>query len=191
MAVWFALSFFVYIFTPMKLVQGDIAVVTEVDPSNMLVRVNWPAAEVSSPWLMYIVPLGYHMPEINEQVVCFYDEFRRSGVAFGNARKEGDAPFDDKDIVGIDLGSAVLTIKRSSGEIKIQTDGKISVKASEVSIDAPELKVSQKMTVGGALSVTGVIESSMDVKAPGVSLLTHTHVSAAPGSPTTPPTPAA
>lgn len=185
----------------MKLIEGDISVVSEVDAANNLIRVKWPTTddEVNSPWLLFISPLFYYLPLVGQQVVCFYDRYRRQGVAFGVQYLDGEAPFQDADKVGIDLGVMQLVISRATGKIEITTDETVTIKAKSVKIDCDSLEVTKELKVGGAatfeaaitakstLDATGKITSSVDVAAGATSLKLHTHLSAAPGSPTTPP----
>lgn len=185
----------------MNLVKGDIGIVSELDPKNMLIRVEWPNSNVVSPWLMVCAPVSYYMPVVGDQVVCFYDEYRRQGVAIGLARKEGDVPFQDSDIVGIDLGTCQIKLSRSTGSVTIISDNEVLVQATKVTIDADEVEITKKLTVAGeatfeaavtadsTITATGMIESKLDVKGPGVLLTKHIHPTAGVGAPTLPPTP--
>lgn len=185
----------------MKLIDGDIGIVSEIDAANNLIRVKWPTTddEVNSPWLLFISPMFYYLPLVGQQVVCFYDRFRRQGVAFGVQYKDGEAPFQDADKVGIDLGVMQLVISRETGKIEITTDDTVTIKAKTVKVDCDKMEVTKELKVGGAatfeaaitakttIEATGTISSDQDVMTGLTSLKLHTHLSAAPGSPTTPP----
>lgn len=82
------------------------------------------------------------------------------------------------------ISTTDVQLRNDSGEtfVSITDDGKIKLKATSIEID-------------GDVKVTGKIEATEDVvagvlvPAAAVHLLTHVHTSAAPGNPTTPPTP--
>lgn len=183
----------------MKLLTGDIGIISEVDATNMLVRVKMMPSGIVSPPLMFITPGFYYMPQANDQVVCFYDERRNQGVAFGRAWQEGTPQYDDEKIIGIKLEGAEIFIDRKTGEISVSSDKTVTVKATSITLEADtveitkDLKVAGKSELTGAVSAKGTIEAvgnistNADVKAQTKSLLTHIHTSAAPGSPTSPP----
>lgn len=85
-------------------------------------------------------------------------------------------------ITGISSTGAQIRNDAGSTYIEIAADGKIKLVAPT------------GIEVTGDLEVTGKISATVDVEVPvgplKVSLLTHTHVSAIPGNPTSPPTPA-
>lgn len=182
----------------MKLVQGDIGIVSEVDEAKMLVKIKWPMSGVVSPWLMIISPLVYYIPMINEQVACFYDEYRRQGVCFPRARAEGEVEYSDSDIIGLKLDTVEIFISRSTGKVTVITDDEVSVKATKVTLDADEVVVTKKLSVKGdseftgkvegksTIAATGNITSQADVKAGIIGLLTHKHATAATGPPSIP-----
>jgi phage gp45-like len=79
----------------------------------------------------------------------------------------------------------------ASGEVAIYTDegDKIHLKrGNNIEITTTLLKVNGKLTVTGNIESSGEIKGS-EVKAGQIALTTHKHTSAAPGSPTSPPTP--
>jgi phage gp45-like len=66
-------------------------------------------------------------------------------------------------------------------------ENRIHIKDGEISIEVANLKVTGNITADG--SITGKTGVNAGVGGAAVGLLTHLHTSAAPGSPTTPPTP--
>jgi len=84
----------------------------------------------------------------------------------------------------------------SEGDVCIyhvkKPENKIHIKDGEISIEVDNLKVSGNIDAGGEIKGNSVIGTTGVIAGLGgasVGLLTHLHTSAAPGSPTTPPTP--
>lgn len=192
---------FLYLYS-MNIVHGDIGIVSKIDAKNNKIRVSWEVSGgVESPWLLFISPLFYYLPKIGEQVVCFYDQFRRTGVAFGVQYVDGTAPFQDADKVGINLGTMQLVISRSTGKIEITTDDTVTITAKSVKIDADTVEITKELKVSGeatfdaaitaksTIEATGKISSTTDVAAMGVSLSQHIHPTAGVGAPTSTPIP--
>lgn len=78
-----------------------------------------------------------------------------------------------------------------SGEVAIYTDegDKIHLKrGNNIEITTQTLKINGKLTVNGNIESSGEIKGT-EIKAGQIVLTTHKHTSAAPGSPTSPPTP--
>lgn len=186
----------------MDLKEGSIGIVSDLDPVNKKVRVKWPTDNVTSAWLQVISMSGfYYMPQINDQVLCLYDEEWNKGVVLGKLTKDGEAEYDSSNIIGFKLGNVEFKINKSSGAVEVTTDQQVTVKANKVLLDAGNIEISGDLDVKGEskfagklsanqnIEAVGTIKSDTDVQTPTVKLITHLHTSAAPGSPTSPPVP--
>lgn len=187
----------------MQIKEGSVGIVTEVDATNMKARVKWPADDnMVSDWLHILTFKGaYNIPSINEQVACLYDADFNQGVILGSIVLDGEGPYTDEDILGFKLANIEIKISKSSGEITIITDNVVNVKADKITLEAESVEISKDLKVGGKSTFTGdmstqgkfdaagIIKSVTDVQTSTVKLNSHLHISAAPSSPTSPPTP--
>lgn len=74
--------------------------------------------------------------------------------------------------------------------LTMDKDGKVVVESTgETAFTATKFKFNGPSEFAGNVDVTGAITATVDVQAAGVSLVTHPHTSASPGSPTSPPIP--
>lgn len=190
----------------MEVNHGGVGIVSELDAVNNKIRVKWPTAfnaegeeGTVSGWLFWMVRPGEeNLPKIKDQVIVFYDQWRRSGIAMGVILKDGDSPFKDADIFGFKFEGIEIQITKSTGAVQVISNNEVNLKSTKVTIDADEVKITKKLVVGGEsefkgnvsaegkIDAVGVIKSTSDVQAGVIKLLTHTHLSAAPGSPTGP-----
>ncbi|MBW7838448.1 MAG: hypothetical protein H3C36_02165 [Chitinophagaceae bacterium] len=124
---------------------------------------------------------------INEHVCCLMDDQCEFGVVIGAIYSTEDKPpaGANKNKIIINIGNATvkLDIDRSSGNIKIETPGNITVVSSMMKLDAPEVLVTGNINIDGAVTAVGEIKSGV------IELTKHKHISSSPGNPTSAPTP--
>lgn len=153
--------------------------------SNGTARVNFLEEDIVSNPLQVITSGAkgnkFSIPfAINEQVACLMDENLEFGVILGAVYDAKNTPPGGASAQSVDLvfgaNKVQIKIDSFSGSLTLEVDGDVTVKCSNASIE-------------GDLSVTGTIEATGDVKAGTISLMTHTHTSAASGSPTSTPIP--
>lgn len=167
-----------------------VGIVSELDAENMKAIVKFVPEDIPSNWLQILTTPGFYwMPKVNDQVACFVDEEYNQGIVVGLMLKDGEAVYTDADVFGYKLEGVSVQINRNSGEVIIQSDGDVSLKAGKVSIEADKLELKGDLDVTGKIDATGAITSTTEVQAKLIKLSTHTHTSAAPGSPTSPPLP--
>ena len=152
--------------------------------------------------------------EINSQVACLMDDDFEQGCIVSALWSNTDTPPDwaNENTIGIqfadgaklyydfDAHKAIFEAPNSTLEAKIkeatiEASGKVSLKCSSLDVDGNinvtgNIKANGNMDADGNIKSLGTVEG-MTVKqtASPVTLGTHMHVSAAPGSPTSPPTP--
>lgn len=180
----------------MNLREAKIGIVSEVDESKFLAKVTLPADNFVTDWL-YIQKLNgsYALPVVNETVIVWLDEDWNRGVIVGSIYTNSmPAPYSDKNIVGFKLQNFEMKIDISTGEVNIST-GEIIMEADNITMNTEKLIVSGTVEVGkdikadGKIDATGVIKSVSDLQTSTFKANTHTHPTAAPGSPTGPPIP--
>jgi phage baseplate assembly protein V len=188
--------------------------ISDVDAGKGLARVNFDDDDMVSRWLPMLVLKSKsdkysYCFDVDEHVACMMDEHCEDGVVMGaiyDSKNKPDGGDKDKLRVKFNDGTAV-EYDRKNNKLLVEVKGDIEFKADKtVTIDCPDntikgkLTVEQDVTMQGKLDVTSDIssngkvsaatgvESQADVKAGAgvISLLTHKHTSAAPGSPTGP-----
>jgi len=185
----------------MEITNGAVGIVSQIDPQLMRVKVKWPTTDTESPWLFVATFNGfYNMPELGDQAVCLYDERRQTGVLVGVVYADEDVPYSDDDMLAIKFPGLEIKIAKGNGKVEITSQNDVIVKSSKVTLDADEVNVTKKLTVGGeaqfkdavkaskTIDATGIIKSSTDVQTSTVKLNTHMHPTAGTGPPS-PPTP--
>lgn len=187
----------------MELERGYIGEITEIDAENMLAKVVVrDFDDTTTDWIMVAIPNNfYHMPAVGDQCVLWMDEQFEEGVIIGYVNNT--KPYKDAKTVGFKFPGVSVEINIDSGATKIKLSGDAELEAPnfklkgnmqldgtlDVTGDATlksKLSVSKDVAVTGKLDANGVIKSMTDVQAVAIKLLTHTHTSAAPGSPTSP-----
>lgn len=141
----------------------QFGVVSAVDEAGHNLRVKIPALEdMETDWLPMVTPAAggnqfYSLPDEGEQVVCLLDARGENGCVIGAIYSTADKPpasSKDKWIRRFKNGT-VIEHDRSSGDVSVQTDGVVKIKAgAKVSIDTPETMVSGNTTVNGLLTYT-------------------------------------
>lgn len=187
----------------MELDKGYAGEITEIDAENMQAKVVVRGSEdTTTDWIMVAIRNNfYHMPAVGDQCIVWMDEEFEEGVII--AYMNNTKPFSDAKTIGFVFPGVSVEINIDSGATKIKLSGDAELEAPnfklkgnmqldgtlDVTGDATlksKLSVSKDVAVTGKLDANGVIKSMTDVQAAAIKLLTHTHTSAAPGSPTSP-----
>lgn len=178
----------------------QFGVVAAVDDAAHCVRVSLPALEgMQTDWLP-VVSLGaggnrfYALPDIGEQAVCLLDARGEGGVCLGVVYNAVDtAPASSRDIwMKRFRNGTVISHDRRNGQVTVETEGEVRIKAAKVRIDAPETETTGNLTVEGSLTYmqgmtgygtggdTAVIQGNVriengDLTADGIGFKKHTH----------------
>ncbi len=143
-----------------------IGIVVAIDPAACSARVQFTDNDgMVSFWLPVVLPATlknrfYHMPDINEHVVCLLDENGEAGVILGAIYSEADKPpvtNPDTWHVTFEDGT-VLEYDRSGHKLFADIKGDMQAIISGETIITTPL-----CTVNGNLKVTGNIVASGDV----------------------------
>ena len=153
-------------------------VITEVDESSGMVRVNFPEDGIVSDLIPYVVPgtrgdKFFFLPAINTHVVCLMDEGLNNGACIGAIYDKNNTP------------GAGLTADHFSVKFKDGTEIKFNSATSELSIDLGPFEVSISATSFNISKAGDSLKTILNDVLTQVQL--ETHLSAAPGSPTSPP----
>jgi len=182
-------------------------IVTERDATTAKLRVSLLGDDMATQLLPFVVSGAgsdkfFSLPNVGDQVACLMDENCEDGVVLGAIYSKADATpdgvSDNVTMVRFSDGTVVKYDKASS-TVTVDAVSKVIIKSPDNEVQGP-LKVTGKITgegglevsggnatVSGNLSATGQV-TALSNTAP-VGLSTHVHISAAPGSPTSPPTP--
>jgi len=176
--------------------------ISECDASKGLARVNFAADGIVSDWRPMAVTKSKddkftYAFDINEHVCCLMEDNMSNGVilcAIYDGKNEAGGNKDKVSITFSDGGT--VEYDRASSKLTVNTSGEVDITASKVAISG-DLEVSGQIKANGNIESTAGdmkalnVEGTLEVKALAgtVKLSTHTHTSAAPGSPTTPPIP--
>lgn len=198
--------------------------ITELNVQEGTVRVHFTDDDIVSNPLQFIVPASkddkYSFPfAINEHVSCLMDDNCEFGVVLGAVYSVKNKPDTGVSDSSVDIninGKLKLKINRNTGDLKIQSSGKIEListgevkieSSGKVSVTATETEInSPTNTINGLLNVTGAVTAASfggasgtpanapngfatdgDVIANGISLTNHVHISAGASNPTSPP----
>lgn len=131
-------------------------IISEVDATKGQARVNFPEYNIVSGWLPISVPKilkdKFSIPfDVNEPVWCIMDENCENGIIGGAVANKSALPdggennkirvkFDQSLAIEFDRSNGTLSIE-GTGNIKIDIVGKAEIKANEVSVDSPTIKV--------------------------------------------------
>lgn len=187
--------------------------VSAVDAAKHALRVTLPALEnLQTDWLPMITPaaLGnrfYSLPDVGTLVVCLLDAQGESGAVLGAIYNDADTPpAGNQDLHVLQYSNGTrIEHDRSSGDISLETPGRVSVRSGgTVTVEAPLLRVKADCVmektltvnglftytagmagsggtlghagiVSGSLKVTGNVNALGDVTAGDVSLQNHIH----------------
>lgn len=152
---------------------GTVAV---VDAARHTLRVTLPALEnLQTDWLPMLPPaaLGnrfYCLPDVGTLVVCLLDAQGESGAVLGAIYNAADAaPASNQDLhLLLYQNGTRIEHDRSTGDILVETNGnvavtaggKVTVKASEVMIDAPTTTTTGNLLVQGSFTYQGGMTGS-------------------------------
>lgn len=184
----------------MELDRIYVGVITEIDAENMLAKaVIYGPEDFPTDWLMLATQSGfYYIPAEGDQCFIGMDEHMNDGIIMGYVNNL--KPYGAALTLGIKFPGVEIEIARDAGTARIKLTGdatmempNLSIKGNvkiqgDIEIDGKS-KITGDVTMSKKLDVIGIIKSTTDVQTATVKLNTHLHVSAAPGSPTTPPTP--
>ncbi|THA21170.1 phage baseplate assembly protein V [Histophilus somni] len=162
-------------------------VVSQIDPKTHRIKATIPALEdLETAWLPFsTLNAGgnqfYALPDVGELVAMVLDARGESGYVLGTIYNSQDpVPVDDNEMWMFKFKNGTeISHNRQTGDVVINTKGKVIVTASQAVVNAPT-EINGNTTINGSLQATGAISSSSSVDAPsvtsnGVSLDSHTH----------------
>lgn len=169
--------------------------ICDQDPAKGLVRVKFQDDGITSFWLPIIVQGAlenkyFHPFATNELVACVMDERLENGVVLGAIYSSAAQPDGGSaDVVRVKFKDGnSIQYDTAAGELLAEIgDSKVTVTTSAATIEngdtSLELSPAGHDIKKGGESLYAILNDLM------TALLSHTHTSAAPGSPTTPPVP--
>ena len=179
-------------------------IVAAVDEAGHNLKVRLPALEnMETDWLPMLTAAAggnqfYSLPDEGEQVVCLLDAQGESGVVLGATYNAADKPpvADKNKWVRKFSNGTVIEHDRRSGNVRVQTAGKVFVDADAVMNKSLTVNglftynagMSAGNGIGGASTaeVNGVVNVQGDVVINGISMKGHTHVGDSGGKTGTP-----
>lgn len=189
---------------------GAVASVT--DAGHVCVRFDDLDGMVSKPLKVVVSRAhkdkAHHAPDIGAQVACVVDENIEDGVVLGEVYSDADPTatgnpalwywkMADGSEFEFDRDSGKLRIKTTS-DITVETTAAATVKAAtDITLDAPLVKVTQNLEIGGGINqgggqggeavFKGLVKTLADFVAQGKSFLGHRHKENGAGSESDPP----
>nr|WP_294864357.1 phage baseplate assembly protein V [uncultured Pseudogulbenkiania sp.] len=177
---------------------GDVVEV--VDAGHVCVRFPDLDGMVSKPLKVVVARAhrdkAHHAPDVGAMVACVVDENAEDGVVLGEVYSDADTPatgnaalwywkMADGSEFEFDRDTGKLRIKTTS-DITVETAASANVKAAtEITLDAPLVKVTQNLEIGGGISqgggmggeavFQGLVKTLQDFIAQGKSFLGHRH----------------
>lgn len=137
-----------------------------------------------------------HTPDVGAMVACVVDENIEDGVVLGEVYSDADTPANGNPVLchwkmadgsefAFDRASGKWWVK-VTGDIDLEAYGAATLKAaSTITLDAPLVKVTQDLEIGGGIaqgggkggkaSFKGLVETLSDFVAQGKSFLRHRH----------------
>lgn len=184
--------------------------ISDIDPSKGLARVNFDDDGIVSAWLPIIFPKAMAdsfiwLPDINEHVACLMDAHAENGVIIGSVYSAATAPnggnkdkfratFSDGTVIEYDRAAHKLTAN-VQGSVDVEATGNAKLKATHVTLDAPNVTVTGVLSAGqistasgsaggdGSVSIQGDLTvTGGDVVADLISLKLHKHIGVQPGA---------
>lgn len=181
----------------MKYDEGVMGEISDIDAAKMLVKIKiYEADEFTTGWLpLMVIPGTYYVPAAQDQVFAIMTSDYSTGIVIGGAFNP--PPFSDPDVIGLKFDGVDIQINKKSGAINIVSSGDAQINANKIKLNGDmeftgNLKLIGDATLqgdtsaSGKITAVGVVKSMTDVRTAQASLTTHTHLSAAPGSPTGP-----
>lgn len=156
--------------------------VAEIDYAQALARVECDGYLTGwLPWLTRRAgtDVSWWAPEVGEAVLVLAPDGDPSLATILSAAYSDDVPPPESraDIAAFLFGNSVaVSVDRSTGAVTITSSGIVRVQAERIELDAPDVEITGRLSVGNGATVTG------DVTADGVSLKTHVHSDVQSGS---------
>lgn len=137
--------------------------VSAVDEASHSLRVKIPVLDdMETDWLPMATPAAggnrfYSLPDVGELVVCLLDARGENGCIIGAIYNAADKPpvSDQNKWVKRFANGTVISHDRGSGEVVVETPGKVKIKAAQkVDIQSPQTEITGNATVNGLLTYT-------------------------------------
>lgn len=141
----------------------QFGIVSAVDEASHSLRVRIPVLDdMETDWLPMVTPaVGgnrfYSLPDVGELVVCLLDVRGENGCIIGAIYNAADKPpvSDQNKWVKRFTNGTVISHDRGSGEVVVETPGKVEIKAAQkVDIQSPQTEITGNATVNGLLTYT-------------------------------------
>lgn len=139
----------------------QFGIVSAIDAASHSLRVKIPVLDdMETDWLPMATPAAggnrfYSLPDVGELVVCLLDARGETGCVIGAIYNAADKPpvSDQNKWVKRFTNGTVISHDRRSGEVVVETPGKVKIKAAQkVDIQSPETEITGNATVNGLLT---------------------------------------
>ncbi|WP_176608553.1 phage baseplate assembly protein V [Neisseria lactamica] len=149
----------------------QFGIVSAVDEASHSLRVRIPVLDdMETDWLPMVTPAAggnrfYSLPDVGELVVCLLDARGENGCVIGAIYNAADKPpvSDQNKWVKRFTNGTVISHDRGSGEVVVETPGKVRIKAAKkVDIQSPETEITGDATVKGMLTYTAGLVAGND-----------------------------
>ena len=149
----------------------QFGIVSAIDAAAHSLRVKIPVLDdMVTDWLPMATPAAggnrfYSLPDVGELVVCLLDARGETGCVIGAIYNASDKPpvSDQNKWVKRFTNGTVISHDRRSGEVVVETPGKVRIKAAKkVDIQSPETEITGDATVKGMLTYTAGLTASND-----------------------------
>lgn len=147
----------------------QFGIVSAIDAASHSLRVKIPVLDdMETDWLPMATPAAggnrfYSLPDVGELVVCLLDARGENGCVIGAIYNTADKPpvADQNKWVKRFTNGTVISHDRRSGEVVVETPGKVKIKAAQkVDIQSPETEITGNATVNGLLTYTAGLAAS-------------------------------
>ena len=147
----------------------QFGIVSAIDAASHSLRVKIPVLDdMETDWLPMATPAAggnrfYSLPDVGELVVCLLDARGETGCVIGAIYNAADKPpvSDQNKWVKRFTNGTVISHDRRSGEVVVETPGKVKIKAAKkVDIQSPETEITGNATVNGLLTYTAGLTAS-------------------------------
>ena len=147
----------------------QFGIVSAIDAAAHSLRVKIPVLDdMETDWLPMATPAAggnrfYSLPDVGELVVCLLDARGETGCVIGAIYNTADKPpvSDQNKWVKRFTNGTVISHDRRSGEVVVETLGKVKIKAAQkVDIQSPETEITGNATVNGLLTYTAGLTAS-------------------------------
>lgn len=147
----------------------QFGIVSAIDAASHSLRVKIPVLDdMETDWLPMVTPAAggnrfYSLPDVGELVVCLLDVRGETGCVIGAIYNAADKPpvSDQNKWVKRFTNGTVISHDRRSGEVVVETPGKVKIKAAQkVDIQSPETEITGNATVKGMLTYTAGLTAS-------------------------------